>query len=304
MPMRAFMFPGQGSQYVGMARDLADHPKVAGLFATVKEVLGEEFLTIMFDGPEQELKQTKNTQPAIYIHSMALAHLLPRDGAGMAAGHSLGEYSALVFAGALSFEDGLRIVRLRGELMQQAGEDHPGTMAAVIGLEPDAVDAVCAEASEAGIVQSANFNSPGQVVVSGSVAGVHRAMELAKAKGAKLVKELVVSGAFHSPLMESAQAGLAEALRGTTIRDASIPVYANVTAAPVQKAAEIRDLLVRQVTEPVRWEASMRSMRSDGGEEFIEVGPGKVLQGLARRIVSDAIISGIDTRSDAEGGLK
>jgi len=302
MPVRAFMFPGQGSQYVGMGRDLADHPKTADVFETVRTVLGDDFLTIMFDGPEQELKQTKHTQPAIFVHSTALTALLSRQDVAMAAGHSLGEYSALVFAGAMSFEDALRVVRLRGELMQKAGEENPGTMAAIIGLQPDVVDAVCAEASSEGVVQSANFNSPGQVVVSGSVAGVHRAMELAGSRGAKLVKELVVSGAFHSPLMGSAREGLERALASTTIRDASIPVYANVSARPVTKAEEIRELLVRQVTSPVRWDQSMRAMQQDGAAEFAEVGPGKVLQGLARRILADTSIKGYDSRSDAEGG--
>ncbi len=302
MPVRAFIFPGQGSQYVGMAKDLIAHPGTAEVFGTVREVLGEDFLRIMTDGPEDELKQTKNTQPAIFVHSIALTRIVNGEGIAMAAGHSLGEYSALVFAGAMSFEDGLRIVRLRGELMQRAGEEQRGTMAAVIGLAPEKIDAVCAEASSAGVVQAANFNSPGQVVVSGSVAGVHRAMELAKAGGAKLVKELVVSGAFHSPLMEPARAGLAEALANISIRDAAIPVYANVTAGPATSATEIRDLLVRQVTHPVRWEETMLAMRKDGADTFVEVGPGKVLQGLAKRILTDGTLSGIDTRFDAEGG--
>ena len=218
----------------------------------------------------------------------------------MAAGHSLGEYSALVFAGAMTFEDGLRLVRLRGESMQRAGEEQKGTMAAVIGLEPSVVEAVCAEASAAGIVQCANFNSPGQIVISGSVEGVRKAMELAKTRGAKLVKELVVSGAFHSPLMQSAREGLQKALLNTPMQDARIPVYANVTAKPVQKAEEIRTLLAAQLTSAVRWEESVASMAAAGASAFVEVGPGKVLQGLVKRIAGSAEICGMDTLNDID----
>jgi [acyl-carrier-protein] S-malonyltransferase len=216
----------------------------------------------------------------------------------MVAGHSLGEYSALVYAGALSFEDGLKIVRLRGELMQRAGELQPGTMAAVVGLESSVLESVCTEASAEGIVQCANFNSPGQIVISGSVSGVKKAMELAKARGAKLVKELVVSGAFHSPLMEYAVEGLSKALDAITINDAIIPVYANVTAKPVTKATEIRHLLKDQLTKPVRWEESIKNMVADGAKKFVEVGPGKVLQGLVKRIDADVEVSGVDKHSD------
>ena len=295
------MFPGQGSQYVGMAKDLVDHEAAQPVFETVERILGRDFLPILFEGPEDELKQTRNTQPAIFVHSMALVSLLGGQRAVMTAGHSLGEYSALVFAGALSFEDGLKVVRLRGELMQLAGSERPGTMAAVIGLEAGAVETLCGEASSAGIVQAANFNSPGQVVISGSVEGVRQAMNFAKASGAKLVKELVVSGAFHSPLMESARSELERALADTTISDAAIPVYANVSARPVQRASEIRDLLVRQLTSPVRWEESVVAMSNDGATSFIEIGPGKVLQGLVRRILPGSDISGIDSLADAEG---
>jgi [acyl-carrier-protein] S-malonyltransferase len=231
---------------------------------------------------------------------MALAALLPREGVTMAAGHSLGEYSALVFAGAMSFEDGLRLVRLRGELMQRAGEEQQGTMAAVVGLEPAAVEEICGLASAAGIVQCANFNSPGQIVISGSVAGVRAAMPIAKERGAKLVKELVVSGAFHSPLMQSAREGLRSALATTEIRDARIPVYANVTAKPVKHAAEIRRLLEEQLTSPVRWEETVRAMIADGASTFVEVGPGKVLQGLVKRTNEQAVIRGVDKFIDIE----
>lgn len=295
MSATAFLFPGQGSQYVGMAKDLYEqHPEARKLFDQADAIVGFPLSAVCFQGPEEELKQTKNTQPAIFLHSVIAARFYRREQASMAAGHSLGEYSALVYAGALTFEDGLRLVRLRGELMQRAGVEQPGTMAAVVGLEAAVIDETCRAASEAGIVQAANFNSPGQTVISGSVAGVRRAMELARQRGAKLVKELPVSGAFHSPLMESAKSGLREALERTAIQDASIPVYANVSARPVRKAEEIRRLLNEQLTSPVRWEETIQNMAADGASIFVEVGPGKVLQGLVKRIRSDVQTRGID----------
>ncbi len=302
--MIAYMFPGQGSQYSGMGKDLAArYPEARALFDKADAVLGIHLSRICFEGSDEDLKQTKNTQPAIFLHSMAVWNLLKPQDAAMTAGHSLGEYSALVAAGALSFEDALKIVRLRGELMQIAGEENPGTMAAVVGLDAAAVTEACTEASAAGIVQPANFNSPGQIVISGSVDGVRKAMELAKLRGAKLVKELVVSGAFHSPLMVSAKFALKAALHETTIRDASIPVYANVTGKPVQKADEIRRLLVDQVTSPVRWEESVAAMAAAGAVKFVEIGPGKVLQGLAKRIASGTQTEGCDTADDVQARL-
>jgi [acyl-carrier-protein] S-malonyltransferase len=272
-----------------VARDLYEHADA---------ILGTSLSKICFEGPEDELKQTKNTQPAIFLHSVILTRLMKSIDLAMTAGHSLGEYSALVAAGAITFEDGLRLVRLRGELMQQAGEKQKGTLAAIVGLEQQVLIDICRDASTAGIVQCANFNSPGQIVISGSIPGVRKAMEIAKSRGAKLVKELVVSGAFHSPLMQSAQEGLKAALASTAIQDARIPVYANVTAKRVQKAEEIRTLLVEQLTSAVRWEESVQNMVADGATTFVEIGPGKVLQGLVKRINNSVEAKGIDKFED------
>ncbi|MEE9289345.1 MAG: ACP S-malonyltransferase [Bacteroidota bacterium] len=295
----AFVFPGQGSQYVGMGKDLYEQSDVArSFFQKADEILGFPLSSVSFSGPEEKLRQTQITQPAIFLHSIVLGNLLKNPHADMTAGHSLGEYTALVFAGALRFEDGLQLVRLRGKLMKQAGTEHPGTMAAVIGLERQTIEQVCREASEAGVVKIANLNAPGQVVISGSVPGVRRAMELAKGRKAKLVKELVVSGAFHSPLMQNAQMGLEAALQECDIRDPRIPVYSNVTAKPVRKADEVKSLLIEQLTAPVQWDESVRKMVEDGSKRFVEVGPGKVLQGLIRRTDSRVNVVGIDSWRD------
>ena len=295
MTQTACIFPGQGSQYVGMGKDLYEKSDLARkMFDQADSILGIPLSRICFDGPEELLRQTENTQPAIFLHSVILTRLMKSRDAVMAAGHSLGEYSALVCAGALTFEQGLRIVRLRGQLMQRAGEKEKGTMAAVVGLDGAVVDEICGEASAAGIVQSANFNSPGQIVISGSVTGVRKAMEIAKSRGAKLVKELIVSGAFHSPLMQSAREGLKRGLAEASISDAQIPVYANVTGRSVTKAEEIRALLEQQLTSPVRWDLSVKNMIAGGAAKFIEIGPGKVLQGLVKRIDGSVEVSGID----------
>jgi [acyl-carrier-protein] S-malonyltransferase len=297
----AYIFPGQGSQYVGMGKDLCEQfPEAKKYFDEADAALGFSLSKICFEGPEEELKQTKNTQPAIFLHSVAVWNLMKPSDEAMVAGHSLGEYSALVAAGAISFTDAIKLVRLRGELMQKAGEENPGTMAAIVGLDPQVVSEVTKTASEAGVVQPANFNSPGQIVISGSVAGVRKAMELAKERGAKLVKELVVSGAFHSPLMQSAKDKLKEALDKTVINDAKVPVFANVTASPVQNADEIRRLLFEQVTSPVRWEESVANMAAAGATKFVEVGPGKVLQGLVKRIAATAEIAGVDKAAEVK----
>jgi len=301
MVKTAFIFPGQGSQYVVMGKDLYEGSAAAKvLFDKADETLGFSISRICFEGPEEELKQTKHTQPAIFLHSIVLFHLIHKKQFEMTAGHSLGEYSALVAAGALTFEDGLKLVRLRGELMQQAGIEHPGMMAAIVGLDSKIVNELCAEASSNGIVQTANFNSSEQVVISGSVAGVQKVMELAKTHGAKIVKELPVSGAFHSPLMKSAQAGLKSVLDRTEIRDAEVPVYANVTARPMHFADEIRNLLIRQIISPVRWKESVVSMITDGAASFVEIGPGKVLQGLVKRINSNVKTVGLEKLSDIQ----
>lgn len=284
----ALLFPGQASQYVGMGKDLYEnHARARALFDLANDIMETDLRGICFEGPAEELKQTKYTQPAIFVHSVIMAELLGVT-PDAAAGHSLGEYSALVAAGALTFEDGLRLVRKRGELMQESGTRSPGTMAAVIGAEADVVEEACRESAEAGIVQAANFNSPGQIVISGSIDAIDRAMELLKAKGVRLVKKLPVSGAFHSPLMQYAQDELGAVLDATPISDARFPVYSNVTGLPEREAAEIRANLLRQVTSPVLWHGSMERMRTDGMDRFIECGPGNVLQGLMKRIDPDA----------------
>jgi [acyl-carrier-protein] S-malonyltransferase len=301
MSKKAFLFPGQGSQYVGMAQDLFENSVEAKeMIKTADDALGINLSYIMFNGPEEQLKQTEFTQPAIFLHSVVLAGLIRTLHPDAAAGHSLGEYSALVSANAIQFYEAVRLVRVRGKAMQQAGEENKGTMAAVIGLNPETVEECCAEASSEGIVQCANFNSPGQIVISGSVDGVKKGMEICKSKGAKLVKELVVSGAFHSPLMDSAKENLKEALESTNIYDGRIPVYVNVTAKPVLTKEEVKKYLYEQVTSPVRWEETIKNMISDGIEEFYEVGPGKVLQGLVKRINPDVKCFNIDKYSDVE----
>ena len=300
----SMLFPGQGSQFVGMGRDLYEaFPGVRDSYDRAEELLGFPLKTVSFEGPEEELKQTRVTQPAIFVHSVAVFRLLQERGVKPAAvaGHSLGEYSALVANGALRFEDGVKLVGLRGRLMQEAGTREPGTMAAMIGLKPEQVEGICRRASEeAGVVVAANFNSPEQIVISGTVAGVHRAMELARENGTKRVVELVVSGAFHSPLMASATEELAGAIQRTEFLPPTCPIYSNVTAAPTVDPDEIRANLVSQLTSPVRWVESVRNMIAAGHREFLEVGPGKVLSGLLRRIDRSVSCKPVGTAGDLE----
>lgn len=298
----AFVYPGQGSQYVGMGQDLYEsYPEIKELYQQANEILGLDIAAISFSGPEDKLKQTFITQPAIVLHSVAATQLVKKIEPNYTAGHSLGEFSALIKAGALSFEDGLKLVQLRGELMQKAGEENKGTMAAIIGLDTIKIIEVCRDASEFGIVQVANFNSPGQIVISGTVEGVQRAMVLAKERGAKLAKELVVHGAFHSPLMESAKEDFEVALDYTEFKKVKIPVYTNVHAKPITQDTDlefIKETLYDQLTSSVRWDESIVNMINDGAREFIELGPGKVLQGLIKRINNTVIIKGVDKAAD------
>jgi [acyl-carrier-protein] S-malonyltransferase len=281
----ALIFPGQGSQYVGMAAELAAvEPLAAEVIRTADEVLGFPLSRLMRDGPEGELTATKNAQPALLAHSVAVLRVI-EDRIGpveFAAGHSLGEFSAHVAAGTISFEDALRTVRLRGELMYESGQRRPGTMAAVLGIEDQVIESVCTRVED-GVCVPANFNSPGQVVLSGDVAGVEQAMELAREAGARKVVPLNVSGGFHSPLMESAAEGLRTHLEDIDFRDPSFPVVSNATAEPVRDGAIARELLVKQLTSPVCWGASVRTMVDAGADRFLELGPGKVLCGLNRR---------------------
>ncbi|GAB4185122.1 MAG: ACP S-malonyltransferase [Calditrichia bacterium] len=299
----SFMFPGQGSQYVGMTSDILE---VSGFarktFKKASEILGEDLREICINGPEEKLKQTKYTQPALFTHSFIVTTLLKERGLEPdgVAGHSLGEYSALAAAGAFDFEEGFTLVKIRGELMQKSGEVHPGTMAAIIGMTAEQVEEVCKEAESTGIVQPANFNCPGQIVISGDVNAVRKAIQIAKDKGARLARELVVSGAFHSPLMKEAIEGLSKAIDEANINDISVPLYANVTGKPVTKASEIKELLKQQLLSPVRWEDSMRNMINDGYNFFLEVGPGNVLQGLLKRIDRNMDFFGVDRLSDLE----
>jgi len=270
------------------------------MIKTADDALGINLSYILFNGTEEQLKQSEFTQPAIFLHSVVLASIIRTLNADAVTGHSVGEYSALVAAGAIQFYEAVKLVHERGIAMTQAGIKQPGTMAAVVGLDENSVVDCCREASSAGIVQCANFNSPGQIVISGDVNGVRKAMELCKSKGAKLVKELQVSGAFHSPLMNSAKERLKTALDGAHFYDARIPVYANVTAKPMNNKDEIKNLLYEQLTAPVLWVEIINNMIEDGIEEFYEIGPGKVLQGLVKRINPDVKIFGIDKYTDVE----
>lgn len=282
--MKAYVFPGQGAQFIGMGKDLYDSSDLAkDLFEKANDILGFRITDIMFNGTDEELKQTKVTQPAIFLHSVILAKVLGNDfQPDMTAGHSLGEFSALVAADAMSFEDGLKLVSARALAMQAACEAEPSTMAAILGLEDNIVEEICAAVD--GVVVAANYNCPGQLVISGAVDAVNTACEKLTEAGAKRALVLQVGGAFHSPLMEPARASLAEAIENTTIVNPKCPVYQNVTAKGVRDANEIKKNLIAQLTAPVRWTQTMHQMISDGCSEVIEVGPGKVLQGLFKKV--------------------
>lgn len=282
--MKAYVFPGQGAQFSGMGKDLYDNSERAReLFHKANEILGFEITKIMFEGSDEELKQTKVTQPAIFLHSTILAATLGDNfKPDMVAGHSLGELSALVANNTLSFEDGLNLVYKRALAMQAACEKEPSTMAAILGLEDEIVEKVCAEVD--GVVVAANYNCPGQLVISGAIPAVEKACALATEAGAKRALLLPVGGAFHSPLMEPAREELAAAIEATHFSTPSCPVYQNVTASAVTDPAEIQKNLVAQLTAPVKWTQTMQQMIADGASEVIEVGPGKVLQGLFKKV--------------------
>lgn len=284
---KAFVFPGQGAQFVGMGKDLYENnAECRAMFEQANEILGFRITDLMFNGTPEDLKQTKVTQPAVFLHSVILAKAIgEKFQPSMVAGHSLGEFSALVAAGAMKFEDGLRLVAARANAMQKACELQPSTMAAVLKLDDATVEKICAEIGE--VVVAANYNCPGQLVISGSIAGVEKAMEKVKELRGRAVP-LAVGGAFHSPLMEPARVELAAAIERTEIVAPICPVYQNVCAMPISDPAVIKQNLIAQLTAPVRWTASVQNMIKDGAEEFVEVGPGTVLQGLIKKVNAEA----------------
>ena len=292
--MKAFVFPGQGAQFVGMGKDLYENNPVAKeMFDKANEILGFNITDLMFNGTDEDLRQTKVTQPAIFLHSVILAKTMGDDfNPDMVAGHSLGEFSALVAAGALSFEDGLRLVSARAQAMQKACEKTPSTMAAVLALPDAKVEELCASVTE-GVVVPANYNCPGQIVISGSIEGVDAACAKMLEAGAKRALKLKVGGAFHSPLMEPARAELADAIAHTDFHAPKCPVYQNVNVEPQTDPETIKKNLIAQLTAPVRWTQTIQNMIAAGADTFVEVGPGAVLQGLVKKISSEVATSGI-----------
>lgn len=291
--MKAFVFPGQGAQFPGMGKALyEENPKAKELFEQANDILGFRITDIMFDGTAEELKQTNVTQPAVFLHSVILAKTTPDFAPDMVAGHSLGELSALVANGTLAFEDGLKLVYQRALAMQEACEINPSTMAAILGLADEKVEEICAGINYE-VVVPANYNCPGQLVISGSNKGIEIACEQMKAAGAKRALPLPVGGAFHSPLMEPAREKLQKAIEATEFNTPSCPVYQNVSTTAVTDVAEIKANLIAQLTAPVKWTQSVQHMVADGATEFIECGPGKVLQGLVKKIHPEAEVSGL-----------
>lgn len=294
--MKAFVFPGQGAQFVGMGKDLYENnPKAKELFEKANEILGYRITDIMFNGTDEELKQTKVTQPAVFLHSVIKAICLGDEfNPTMTAGHSLGEFSALVAAGAISFEDGLKLVYARAMAMQKACEAAPSTMAAIIALPDETIETICAEVSKPGnVVVPANYNCPGQLVISGNIEAINEACEKLKAAGAKRALPLKVGGAFHSPLMEPARVELQAAIEATEIKTPKFPVYQNVDAKPHTDPAEIKANLVAQLTASVRWTQTVQNMVADGADDFTECGPGKALQGMIAKIDRNVTVNGV-----------
>ncbi len=292
--MKAYVFPGQGAQYPGMGKDLYENSTEAkALFDKANEILGFNITDIMFNGTVDDLKQTKVTQPAIFLHSVLLARMVGDFAPDMVAGHSLGEFSALVANKTLTFEDGLKLVFQRAMAMQKACTLAPSTMAAIVGLDDATVEEICASIQD--VVVPANYNCPGQLVISGSEAGIEKACTLLTEKGAKRALKLVVGGAFHSPLMEPAREELAEAIEATNFSKPACPVYQNVNAQPVSDPQEIKKNLIAQLTAPVKWTQIVTNMIADGATSFTEIGPGKVLQGLIKKIDRSVETSGIET---------
>jgi [acyl-carrier-protein] S-malonyltransferase len=290
--MTAYVFPGQGAQFSGMGKNLYESSESARqMFEKANEMLGFEITKIMFEGTDEELKQTNVTQPAIFLHSVILASTIQDFKPDMVAGHSLGEFSALVTAGSLSFEDGLKLVSQRANAMQRACEINPSTMAAILNLADNVVEDICAEID--GVVVAANYNCPGQLVISGTIEAVTVACEQLKAAGAKRALILPVGGAFHSPLMEPAREELAAAIESTSFLTPSCPIYQNVNARPSTDVATIKANLIAQLTGPVRWTQSVQNMVADGATKFVECGPGKVLQGLVKKIAPETETSGV-----------
>lgn len=301
----ALVFPGQGSQYVGMLKDIFElYPDARHIIEDADGILGYKLSEICFEGPSEILRETRYTQPALFLHSAVLYNLTGKSlKFDVVAGHSVGEYAALYSAGVLKFEDALNLVSLRGELMFKAGEEEPGTMFAVINLADDVVEHLCADLTSQGygnVIVPANYNSPGQIVISGSADYLRMNAQKFKDAGARMVKELQVSGAFHSPLLKSAKEKLEIAIDKIEFNDAMVPIYANVTAEPVSEGQQIKELLIRQLLSPVKWTQTVVNMYGDGIRRFIEMGPGNVLQGLIKRTKEDAEVRGLDKAVDLD----